>query len=106
MNGTVVCHDMLPENEVMQIVPRQSVAWMGDCWKAWVHFRTTNDGLSMFVIDSDCGMGIIRRGKQRVFNVKSRDEIMNFPFFKKHRKVLMNVISTVEFRNRLSNSTL
>ncbi|QEM05988.1 glycosyltransferase [Mucilaginibacter rubeus] len=30
-NGSIVCHDMLPETEEMQMVPRISARWMGDC---------------------------------------------------------------------------
>lgn len=61
--GTIVCHDMKPENEEQQIVPRISKAWTGDCWRAWVKLRTRDD-LEMFVYDTDHGVGVIKKGKQ------------------------------------------
>jgi hypothetical protein len=106
INGTIVCHDMLPESEAMQIVPRESARWMGDCWKSWAHFRMTNSALSMLVIDSDCGLGIIRKGNQKLFQTKSGDMDIDYAFFKKSRKRLMNVISVAEFQERLKNSAL
>lgn len=63
-SGTIVCHDMKPDSKTAQIVPRQQTHWMGDCWMAWVWLRATRPDLEMFVIDADCGLGIIRRGKQ------------------------------------------
>jgi len=66
--GTIVCHDCNPVHEDQQRVPRSRrrgpVGWTGDVWKAWVHFRVTRPDLTMFVVDCDCGCGVIRRGQQ------------------------------------------
>jgi hypothetical protein len=60
--GTIVCHDLNPRSYIRQVVPRvkASGAWTGDCWKAWVSLRRRAN-LSMFVVDTDHGCGIIRR---------------------------------------------
>jgi glycosyltransferase involved in cell wall biosynthesis len=104
--GTIVCHDMLPEDEEMQAVPRQTVKWMGDCWKSWACFRMTNHNLTMYVIDSDCGIGIIRRGTQKVFKADITHQGLTYFFFTKWRNKLMNVISPAIFLQKLINSTL
>jgi hypothetical protein len=57
--GIVVCHDLNPRTELLQKVPRQSKAWTGDCWKAWVRLRQESNGAQMAVADLETGIGII-----------------------------------------------
>lgn len=63
-DGMILCHDILPDNEIMQRVPRETVAWTGDCWKAFAELKATRSDLSMFVYNIDYGVGVIKRGKQ------------------------------------------
>ena len=95
--GTIVCHDMLPDNEEMQIVPRQVESWTGDCWKAWAYLRMTRKDLSMIVLDTDHGIGIICRGRQELFPEIREPENMDYAFFLEHKRSLMN-IEAVEIR--------
>lgn len=95
--GTIVCHDMLPENEQMQIVPRQVSVWTGDCWKAWAYFRMTSEDLKMFVVNTDYGLGIIRKGKQRLFEPQKNVSDLDYSFFCDYRQKLMNTIDTDAF---------
>lgn len=83
-DGTIVCHDMLPPNEEVQKVPRQTKQWTGDCWKAWAHLRATNKNLSMFVYDTDYGVGVIKRGKQKLI----KKENFDWSWFKANRSKL------------------
>ena len=63
--GYIICRDMNPTEHLMQMVPIQTTgAWTGDCWKAWVKLRSERDDLSMYVLDTDFGVGIIKRGEQ------------------------------------------
>jgi hypothetical protein len=92
--GSIVCHDMLPESELMQIVPmlpQAIMAWTGDCWKAWAILRMTEKDLSMKVIDCDFGVGVIRKGSQDLFAHQVPVSAMNYGFFTSHRNELMNV---------------
>lgn len=68
--GYIVCHDMNPTEELMQMVPIQTNgAWTGDCWKAWVKLRSEREDLSMFVLDTDYGVGVIKKGEQEVISL-------------------------------------
>lgn len=87
--GYVVCHDMSPETEIMQRVPQQSPSWNGDCWKAWVHLRSTRPDLTMFVIDIDHGCGIIKYGQQPTLNI---DCELNWDNLVKNREYWLNLI--------------
>jgi len=94
-NGTIVCHDMLPINEIEQ--KREiSYFWTGDCWKAWFKCRSIIDDIEMFVIDTDHGVGIIRQGKQKKISI---DEELTWEFFCNNKK-LMNIITVEQFLNK------
>ena len=38
--GMIFCHDMLPNSEAVQAVPRISALWTGDCWKALFRLKS------------------------------------------------------------------
>ena len=61
--GTIVVHDVHPKTEEEQKVPRTQKVWTGNVWKAWAKFRRKKT-LNMFTIDTDHGVGIIRKGSQ------------------------------------------
>ena len=68
--GYIICHDMNPTEELMQKVPIETTgAWTGDCWKAWVKLRSERDDLSMFVLNTDYGVGVIQRGYQETISL-------------------------------------
>lgn len=102
--GTIVCHDMLPKNEEMQRVPRETGEWTGDCWKAWAHFRMSNKNLDMKVVNTDYGLGIIRRGRQKVFSSSVSVGEMTYAFFNHHKQDLMNIIDVNTFIKSLNLS--
>jgi len=94
--GYIVCHDMSPTTELMQIVPIQTDgAWTGDCWKAWVQLRATRNDLSMFVVDTDFGVGIIRKGKQKRLALENLS--LNYNDLEANRKEWLNLITVQEF---------
>lgn len=97
--GVIVCHDMSPYNELMQRVPMQSAEWTGDCWKAWVELRASRDDLSMQVVDTDYGCGVIFRGKQELINV---DCELSYENLDKNRKYWLNLITTQQFLDIVS----
>lgn len=91
--GTIVCHDMIPFDEISQRVPRETKRWTGDCWKAWVRLRFERDDLTMYVIDTDCGCGIIRAGKQTTIPTVA----CSYEEFEKNKVELLNIITVQEF---------
>jgi hypothetical protein len=96
--GYIVCHDMLPTTEQMQLVPRIQQEWTGDCWKAWIKLRTTRNDLNMFVVDSDYGCGIIHTGNQDILKI---DTELNYSNFCKNKKKWMNIVSINEFMTNM-----
>lgn len=94
LGGYIICHDMLPTNEEMQITPFKWGMWTGDCWKAFINLRQTRTDLEMFTIDVDMGLSIIRKGKQD--KLKITDEI-NYNNFTYHKHEWMNICSLSGF---------
>jgi hypothetical protein len=97
-NGYIVCHDMNPDREIIQKVPRETDEWTGDCWKAWVKLRASRNDLDMMVVDTDYGCGIISRGNQKTIHT---DCDLNWKNFSKHKKEWLNLVSVDEFRELL-----
>lgn len=92
--GTIVCHDMRPKSYEHQAVPRISKNWTGDCWKAWVKLRRERSDLSMFVVDTCTGMGVITRGSQET--LKSIGEL-TYDNLVSNKREWLNLISVDEF---------
>lgn len=95
--GTIVCHDMNPQWEITQRkeVPTSVGCWNGDCWKAWVKLRSELSNIKMEVVDTDHGVGIIRKGTQKLLDVDITK--LNFWDLHNNRKKLLNLISINEF---------
>jgi len=93
--GYIVCHDMNPWNEETQMVPQSVPAWTGDCWKAWVKIRSTNPNINMFVVDTDCGCGIIHMGSQDLLEVNCE---LTYNNLDKNRSLWLNLINIDEFK--------
>ena len=100
-NGTIVMHDCLPSEEAAageQPDFAKSPAWFGTCWKAFAHYRMTRPDLFMFTLNTDCGCGIVRRGRQALvpqtadltwdYYVKNRDQVMNVKSVEEARPLL------------------
>lgn len=57
-NGYILFHDCNPPDELSQKVPRESISWNGDVWKAFVMIRESNP--HSFVFDTDFGIGVVK----------------------------------------------
>jgi hypothetical protein len=94
--GIIVCHDMSPSNKDMQL-PFEEVqgnCWTGNVWEEWVRLKQTNQNLKMFVVNTDFGVGIIKRGFQELLE---SDIIINYDNLELNRKQWLNLISTNDF---------
>lgn len=92
-NGYIICHDINPTTELMQLIPQQTQAWTGDCWRAWVKLRQEKDDICMFVINTDYGCGIITNGRQEPLKIT---EEINYNNFEKYKKEWLNLIEIEE----------
>lgn len=85
--GSIVVHDCNPRRE-----EDTSEFLNGTVWEAWAHYRMHRSDLSMAVLDTDQGCGVIRRGSQRLF---PETEGIDFSFLEGNRKRLLNLVPPI-----------
>jgi len=96
--GVNVMHDCNPRNEKEQQVPqpqRRMKAWTGNVWRAFVYYRRRPD-LEMYVVNTNNGVGIIRRGQQPPLVVDNP----TFADFAHNRKAWLNLKTVTEFQEK------
>jgi len=93
--GFIVLHDCNPVSYEAQLIPRQTIAWNGDVWKAFVDFKAHYPKMECSVIDTDFGVGVIKVGEQVV---TLQDNIWTWEHFNNNRKELLNLITWNEFK--------
>ena len=86
--GTIIMHDCLPNSEAAQSRERLGDHWNGDVWKAFAHYRKNPD-LTMFTVNTDQGLGFIKKGNQEVFH--SPDDL-DYSFFLNNASEMMRIL--------------
>lgn len=99
-NGFIVMHDCNPVSYEAQLIPRETVAWNGDTWKAFVKFKFNHPNFKSCVIDTDFGVGVIQNlsDYRGPFMPLVEQNITEWNYFNNNRKQLLNLISWDEFK--------
>jgi hypothetical protein len=105
-NGIIVIHDCNPptlhharEDYSNHDTPAMGI-WNGTVWKSFYKYRCNNSDLDMCVVDCDWGVGIIKRGSQKL--CEDKNEYYEFSIFAENRKTSLNLISTEMFNEWLN----
>jgi hypothetical protein len=105
--GTILIHDCLPFSEAMA-KPLEEMSkynacyepWMGDVWKSIPILRAKFPEYSIFVIDSDCGIGVLTKQKMYLKKTGSFDEKMindmTYEQFQISKRDMLNIVSLKE----------
>ncbi|MBU2018624.1 MAG: class I SAM-dependent methyltransferase [Bacteroidetes bacterium] len=109
-NGIIILHDCNPTTEVQaspassysemvsRNIPNWDGVWLGDVWKTIAHYRTRED-LICEVINADCGLGIIRFGRNKnplnlsISNLSAWD----YEILEKNRVEILNLVEPENF---------
>jgi hypothetical protein len=51
-------------------------------------------------VDTDWGVGVVRKGSQEIYNKTSLEECLIWDYFDKHRVELNNLITVEDFYNK------
>lgn len=100
VNGTIVCHDMNPMWEITQRKSAVVGAWNGDCWKAWAALRSELVDYHMEVIDTDHGVGIIRKGSQQLLSLDKIYTELTYDYLYNNRQHVLNLVDVDHFLNK------
>jgi hypothetical protein len=95
-NGFIVMHDCNPVSYEAQLIPRETIAWNGDTWKAFVDFKYNHPSYKCCVIDTDFGVGVIQNNNEERNQLSL--ETWKWDDFNKNRKQSLNLISWDEFK--------
>jgi len=104
--GCVVVHDVIPSSYEGQLIPLEKTLktgtgiWNGDVWKSIVILRFTKPNLEINVVDTDWGVGIVRFGKQKVYDKAPLEQCLDYHYFDNNREELLNILSVEEFYNK------
>jgi hypothetical protein len=101
--GFILLHDCNPPEYEIQLVPRQTGIWNGDVWKSIVKLRCTDPNLEINVIDTDWGVGLIKKGNSEIYTKASLEECLEWNYFDKNRDEVLNIISVDEFYKMYEN---
>lgn len=93
--GFILLHDCNPVSYESQLVPRQTIVWNGDTWKAFVDFKVHYPKMECCVVDTDFGVGVIKVGKP-IYTLQ--DNIWEWDYFNSNKKQLLNLITWDEFK--------
>jgi hypothetical protein len=99
-DGFIILHDCNPLVYEMQIVPRITGLWNGDVWKSITKLRCSNPNLEVSVIDADWGVGVVKKGKQDLYDKATLDVCLTWEYFDQHRNELNNLITVNDFYNK------
>lgn len=100
-NGIIILHDCNPpelwharEDYYVDGVPFD---WNGTVWKTIYKLRATRPDLFVCTVDTDWGVGIIKRGQQECCDFNNF--FYEYREFEKNRKNHLNLVSIEEFYN-------
>jgi hypothetical protein len=103
-DGVIIVHDCSPWSkasairafsfaEAKEIAQRDQYkdwdgGWTGDVWKAIGELKSTRDDLEIFVLDCDCGLGVIRKGSQKLIELQNIDGLEYEDLVRDKEKIL------------------
>jgi hypothetical protein len=100
-NGTIVLHDCNPPDlwhaREDFIINGIAYAWNGTVWKSIYKLRATRPDLFVCTVDTDWGIGIIKRGQQQCCDFNN--SFYEYREFEKNKKTYLNLITIDEFKN-------
>lgn len=96
-DGHIVVHDCNPPTEFHQRetyeVDGEFPPWNGTVWRGWLKYRAERSDLSMHVVDTDYGVGVIKRGRQATIERAN----LSYREFSSGREGLLPLISVKRF---------
>lgn len=90
-NGTIILHDCVPPEEDCQTPLPTGSAWYGQVWKTIVKLRQRDD-LQIQVVNTDCGLGIIRLGKSEPLIIPETE--LTWANFVQYKTTWLNLVES------------
>ncbi len=96
-NGIILLHDMNPPTafharEGYKVLGR-TPSWNGTSWKGYARLRKSRSDLTMHVVDTDWGVGVVHPGHQTTI----AHEVNTYSDLSKRRKEILNLVTVPDF---------
>ena len=102
-NGYIVLHDCNPPDIYFAredyVVNGVADAWNGTVWKAIYKLRSTRPDLFVCTVDTDWGIGIVRKGSQVCCDFNN--PFYEYRVFEQHKKEHLNLITVDELKTNI-----
>jgi hypothetical protein len=95
-DGFILLHDCNPTSYEAQLIPRQTIAWNGDVWKAFVDYKAYYPQFKCCVVDTDFGVGVIQNNPDKTTTL--HNNVWSWDYFNSNKKQLLNLVSVDEFK--------
>jgi hypothetical protein len=99
--GVILLHDCLPERYEGQLEQDIGYGWWGTVWREFARLRISNPELSMYTINTDCGIGVIKKGGQELFDIGNK--FLDWDLFLMYKNTLMNILEVNQFVEKEKN---
>ena len=104
VGGYVIMHDCNPPTEFHQReeyeVDGGYPSWNGTTWRSYVKRRITDTGLTMIVVDTDWGVGVLQEGAQELYPFAGNPVELRYEDLENDRTRMLNLISVEAFLQR------
>jgi len=97
--GTLIMHDCNPHNKDCEGFRKGC----GTVWKSYYKLRKNNLNLETYVINTDWGVGVIRRGLREDF-IELPESILDYDFLAANRTQALNLITIEQFNKKFEQS--
>lgn len=103
--GLILLHDCNPPTKLHQRetyeINGKYPPWNGTVWKSIVKLRMTRSDLKINVIDTDWGVGVIKKSKNE--ELYPYEENFTYDLLEKDRKMLLKLIKAKKFKTFIDN---
>lgn len=101
--GVIVLHDCNPPTRFHALEspvygPPANGEWNGTVYLSLIKLRLYRDDLALSTIDTDWGVGILKKGKSPKLNMFPNDAL-SWEYFDSNRKEILGLISVDDFKN-------
>ena len=100
-NGVIILHDCNPPSIDRSVEDFWGQPWNGTVWKAIYKLRCSKPDIDICVLDWDEGVGIIKKGKQKLYSFDN--PYFEYRLFERERNQAINLISPQDLNSWLDN---
>jgi hypothetical protein len=94
--GTIVMHDCKAPVKKHATSKHTTGLWNGTVWRAFSMLRITRPDLAMWTVDTDHGVGIVRKGSQEPYKMDN-DRELTHDYYRHYMKAILNLVTPEEF---------